>query len=70
VDLFGRLVCPSCQQIHPVWSARPAVPRDRPEGRPVGGTRSQVGRHRLTYGGSAERVQRWIMPPSAGRTHR
>lgn len=27
VDLFGRLVCPSCQQRYPVWSARPPVQR-------------------------------------------
>jgi len=23
LDAFGRLVCPSCQQLYPVWSARP-----------------------------------------------
>jgi hypothetical protein len=28
VDLFGRMVCPSCQQRYPVWCARP--PADRP----------------------------------------
>jgi len=57
VDLFGRLICPSCQQIYPVWSARPAVPRshaavspDRPGGWPVGGAGFQIGRHRRTYG--------------------
>lgn len=29
VDLFGRMVCPACQQRHPVWSARPPVERGR-----------------------------------------
>jgi hypothetical protein len=29
VDLFGRLICPSCQQIYAVWSARPLVRADR-----------------------------------------
>ncbi len=29
VDLFGRMVCPSCQQRYPVWSARPLVERDQ-----------------------------------------
>jgi uncharacterized protein YbaR (Trm112 family) len=64
VDLFGRLVCPSCQQIYPVWSARPVLPRDElavPDDRPavapdrrggwaVSGAGFQLGRHRRTYG--------------------
>ncbi len=29
VDLFGRMVCPSCQQRYPVWSVRPPVERGR-----------------------------------------
>ena len=82
VDLFGRLVCPSCQQIHPVWSARPAVlrglwpavprgprpavPRGEPGSWPVGGADFQIGRHRRTYAAS----QRRLMPPSAGWSRR
>jgi hypothetical protein len=62
-DLFGRLVCPSCQQIYAVWSARPVLPRDElavPDDRPavahrrggwaVSGAGFQFGRHRRTYG--------------------
>jgi hypothetical protein len=26
VDVVGRMICPSCQQRHHVWSARPPVP--------------------------------------------
>lgn len=29
VDLFGRMVCPSCRQRYPVWSARPPAVRNR-----------------------------------------
>ena len=29
VDLFGRMVCPDCQQRYPVWSARPPAERGR-----------------------------------------
>jgi hypothetical protein len=45
VDLFGRLICPSCQQREPVWSARPLVVRDR-AGRLLPMTAYQIGRHR------------------------
>jgi len=46
VDLFGRLICPSCQQTIPVWSALPLVGRDRAAGQPPMTTEAQIGRHR------------------------
>jgi hypothetical protein len=46
VDLFGRLICPSCQQIIPVWSALPLVGRDPAAGQPPMTTEAQIGRHR------------------------
>ena len=49
LDAFGRLVCPSCQQLYPVWSARPPALRARDGGRGPRGTRVVVGQHRRTY---------------------
>jgi hypothetical protein len=46
VDLFERLICPSCQQFIPVWSALPLVGRDRAAARPQMTADSQIGRHR------------------------
>jgi hypothetical protein len=46
VDLFGRLVCPSCQQRYPVWCARPPVTRDRPGSPGPMAAGTQNGRHR------------------------
>jgi hypothetical protein len=46
VDLFGRLICPSCQQTIPVWSALPLVGRDRAAGQPPVTAEAQFGRHR------------------------
>ena len=46
VDLFGRLICPSCQQRDPVWSARPLVVRDRPGDLVPVTADAQLGRHR------------------------
>lgn len=46
VDLFGRVICPSCQQIFPVWCALPLVSRDRAAGQRPMATDAQVGRHR------------------------
>jgi hypothetical protein len=45
VDLFGRLICPSCQQRYPVWCARPLMPRNRP-----GDLVPSAGRLALTHG--------------------
>jgi len=48
VDAFGRLVCPSCQQAYPVWSARPLALRAR-DGRQAHGATGVVGQHRRMY---------------------
>jgi hypothetical protein len=48
LDAFGRLVCPSCQQLYPVWSARPAALRAR-AGWQRGAMSIQAGQHRRTY---------------------
>jgi hypothetical protein len=48
VDAFGRLICQSCQQFYPVWSARPPAPRSR-AGWQHGAASIQVGQHRRTY---------------------
>jgi hypothetical protein len=56
VDLFGRLICPSCQQIIPVWSALPPVGRDRAAAQPPMTSEAQIGRHRR---------MRWPTPRSA-----
>ena len=48
LDAFGRLVCPSCQQHYPVWSARPLALRAQ-AGRQRGATSIQAGQHRRTY---------------------
>ena len=47
-DAFGQLVCPSCQQLYPVWSARPLALRTQ-AGRQRGAMSIQVGQHRRTY---------------------
>jgi hypothetical protein len=49
LDAFGRLVCPSCQQLYPVWSARPPAPRARGRTRQARATTFVVGQHRRTY---------------------
>ena len=54
VDLFGRLICPSCQQRYPVWSARPLVGADRAGGLIPMIADAQMGRHRRI---------RWPAPP-------
>jgi hypothetical protein len=46
VDLFGRLVCPSCQQRYPVWCARPLLIRDRPGSLAPMAAGTHEGRHR------------------------
>ncbi|MGN6679483.1 MAG: hypothetical protein ACTHKL_17110 [Streptosporangiaceae bacterium] len=46
VDLFGRLICPSCQQRDAVWSARPLLVRDRPGDLVPMSADAQIGRHR------------------------
>jgi len=48
LDAVGRLVCPSCQQDYPVWSARPLALRAR-DGRQARGATAVVGQHRRTY---------------------
>jgi hypothetical protein len=56
VDLFGRLICPSCQQRDPVWSSRPLVVRDRPGDLVPMTADAQLGRHRR---------MRWPTPKGA-----
>ncbi|MGN6796288.1 MAG: hypothetical protein ACTHJW_28200 [Streptosporangiaceae bacterium] len=46
LDLFGRLICPSCQQRDPVWSARPLVVREPAGDMLPASTEMQIGRHR------------------------
>jgi hypothetical protein len=48
LDAFGRLVCQSCQQLHPVWSARPPAPRALARWQ-RGAASIQAGQHRRTY---------------------
>lgn len=54
VDLFGRLICPSCQQRYAVWSARPLVRADRAGDLLAVTADAQTGRHRRI---------RWPAPP-------
>ena len=57
VDLFGRLICPSCQQRYAVWSTRPLVRADRAADRLPAIADAQISRHRRI---------RWPAPRGVG----
>lgn len=56
VDLFDRMICPSCNQRDPVWSSRPPLGLDRIDGLPQMTAETHMGRHRR---------MRWPTPKGA-----